>query len=72
MELVDVSKWFGRPLKINPDFVSIVEIVPMRSNKYFTVEFLSRQDIRSVEYEDDKLCEYEMEMFCKRLQGETA
>ena len=68
--LIDVSKWFGQPMKFNPDFIVAVFQAHDKPRTFCIATLTdSAEDAwRSKEFEDAKICEYEMEQFCKKIE----
>ena len=79
MALIDVSKWFDVTKKIDvvemPVWRISVELNFSNVGKYSFRVFLSNgmieKDVESKAYDKKLDCEYEMEMFCKKIQGEN-
>ena len=69
VDLVDVSKCFDFPAKVNPDYVQNVGLYYSGTKYQFTFADF-RLTYHSKYYEDKKTAEYEMEQFCKKIQSE--
>ena len=76
MELIDVSKWFSGLKKINPEFLVAICLCNLKDAEkkpkdyYFSIGLISGAYFLSNYYDNEKTAQYEMEQFCKKLQGD--